>query len=177
MKSWLLTFYSRNQFLQSVQILSRQEHWTLIPITSFDCEKVDGILHLPKRSFSFSVVAFFMAMFGIALGFSMQWYSATIDTPLNIGGRPLNSWPAFIPVTFILMVLCAALGVFGFFFFRLKLPWPSHPLFFAKSYNLSKKHYQILLQSKSLNQNHDSSVALATLSALLNSVYEVEELP
>ena len=62
-------------------------------------------------------------------GYFMQWYSMTVDYPYNIGGRPFHSWPMFIPVTFELTVLCAALaGVFGMLFLN-GLPRFHHPIF------------------------------------------------
>ena len=42
----------------------------------------------------------------------LQWYSAVVDYPINAGGRPLHSWPSFIPATFELAVLGAALAAF-----------------------------------------------------------------
>lgn len=62
-------------------------------------------------------------------GFGLQWWVHTQAYPLNIGGRPLNSWPSFIIITFELTVLFAGItAVVGMLTLN-GLPQPYHPIF------------------------------------------------
>ena len=78
-------------------------------------------------------------LIGCASGFGLAYWVSAIAYPLNIGGRPLNSWPAFIPVTFETTVLFAAFGaVFGMLALN-RLPMPYHPIFNAPRFALATR--------------------------------------
>jgi Protein of unknown function (DUF3341) len=77
---------------------------------------------------------------GAAIGYFIQWYSAVIDYPLNVGGRPLNSWPAFILVTFELAMLGAALAAVVGMLLLNGLPRLSHPVFNARDFDLATRN-------------------------------------
>jgi hypothetical protein len=70
----------------------------------------------------------------------LQWYSAVIDYPIDSGGRPLHSWPAFIPATFEITVLGAALACFLGMLLMNGLPRLNHPIFNAHDFDLASRN-------------------------------------
>jgi hypothetical protein len=68
-------------------------------------------------------------------GFFLQWYSAVVSYPLNIGGRPLDSWPEFIPVTCETTVLFAAVTAVAAMLAGNGLPRLRHPVFDAPHFD------------------------------------------
>jgi hypothetical protein len=66
---------------------------------------------------------------GGTAGFALQYWTTVIDYPLNVGGRPLFSWPSFVPVVFEMTVLFAALSAVLGMLAMNGLPQPHHPLF------------------------------------------------
>lgn len=106
-------------------------------------QNMDGFSPVPVHGLSEALgqpytrlpwAVFTCGLLGGAGAYALQYWTSAIDYPLNIGGRPLHSWPSFIPVTFEVTVLLAAFAaVFGLFF-ACRLPRPHHALFNAEGF-------------------------------------------
>jgi len=77
---------------------------------------------------------------GGCTGYLMQYWMAAVDYPLNIGGKPPHSWPAFIVITFEMTILFAGISaVLGMLALN-GLPMPYHPVFNVPRFALSTRN-------------------------------------
>jgi Protein of unknown function (DUF3341) len=121
------------------------------------------------RGFRANLVALITLIGGIGggcTGFGLQYWVAAITYPQNIGGRPLNSWPAFIPVTFELTVLGAATFAVISMLALNKLPQPYHPVFNVERFaQASTDKFFLCIEAR------DAKFNLLETSKLLQSLH------
>ena len=111
-------------------------------------EGLDEAMQLSKSPVS--LIVLIAALTGAITGYCLQYYAAAMDFPINVGGRPLNSWVSFIPITFELTVLFACLSSLAFGILGLNgLPQPYHPVFNVPQFGrASRDRFFVCIESK-----------------------------
>jgi len=124
---------------------------------------------------SLPLIVFIGGLIGGLSGFFMQYWIEVIDYPINVGGKPTNSWPAFIPITFEMTVLFAAFSaVLGMLILN-KLPQPYHPVFNLPNFALATRdRFFLAIEANDAKFNHAEVVdLLKSLNAVAVTDVEV----
>ena len=113
----------------------------------FPIEGLADALEFKRTWISFVVLG--GGISGLVGGLGLQIWTMAIDYPINVGGRPLISWPMFIPVAFETTILAAAIGaVFGMLALN-GLPMPYHPVFHVPHFEFaSQDRFFLAIESK-----------------------------
>jgi Alternative complex III, ActD subunit len=129
----------------------------------YPCEEMADAMDAHRSWLPFIVLG--GGITGALTGWALQWITATQVYPMNIGGRPDNSWPAFIVVIFECTILFAAFAtVLGMFALN-RLPQPHHPLFGVESFKrASQDRYFLYVESK--DPRFDTEQTLAFMESL-----------
>ena len=115
-----------------------QGYRTLDAYTPFPIEELNEALDLHRNRLP--LIVLIGGIIGGLTGYLMQYYIAVIHYPLNVGGRPLHSWPAFIIVTFEMTILFAGISaVLGMLALN-GLPMPYHPVFNVPRFALASRN-------------------------------------
>ena len=165
-------FSTAEDLIEATERVHAEGYRKLDAYSPFPLEGIAELVHEHRGRLSRLVLI--GGIVGAIVGFAMQYYVTVIDYPLNIGGRPLNSWPSYIPITFELTILFAAfsavLGMLGLN----GLPEPYHPVFNVERFAMaSRDRFFLVIESK--DPRFDQTETRKLLEKLHPSgVFEVE---
>jgi hypothetical protein len=111
-------------------------------------------------------IAFVAGLTGAAIQYGSQYWMNAVDYPINVGGRPLDSWPAFIPSTLIVAILWAGLATLLGLLLILRLPRLHHPVFAMEGFERASedRFFLCILGDDPLFESGDAYAFLQTLS-------------
>ena len=116
---------------------------------------------------------FIGGLVGGCFGFALQFWVHVIHYPINSGGKPLNSWPAFIPITFECTILGAALTTVFAMLILSGLPMPYHPVFNVPRFTLASRD-RFFLMIRTIDPRYDDVKTRELLKSLdAHEIYEV----
>jgi hypothetical protein len=165
-------FENPNDLLRAVRAARQDGYRKMDAYTPFPIEDLAEALEFRRTRVPLLILL--GGLLGCIGGFSMQYWCAAVSYPINVGGRPFNSWPLFIPVTFELTILGAALtAVVGMLALN-GLPMPYHPVFNVPRFALASRD-RFFLCIEAIDPRFDRNITREFLTGL--QPREVSEVP
>ena len=131
-------FATADELLAAARSLRAAGYRHLEAYSPFEIEGLADAIGFERDNVS--LYTFIGALAGGIGGYFMQWYSAVVDYPVNIAGRPFNSWPMFVPVTFEMAVLFGAFAAVIAGLGGSGLPKLRHPVFNVPDFDLATRN-------------------------------------
>ena len=125
-------FESANDLVHAADAVRKAGYTRTDAYSPFPIPEIDHALGIKNSKLPFVILA--GGLTGCFGGFFMQWFANTTHYPLNIGGRPMNSWPMFIPITFEMTILLSSLTAVLSLAIANGLPTLYHPVFNVPSF-------------------------------------------
>jgi len=122
----------------------------------FPIEELNDVLHLHRNRLPFIVLI--GGVTGLLGGYLLQYYITVVYYPINIAGRPLHSWPAYIIITFEMTILFAAIFCVLGLLALCGLPMPYHPVFNVPRFALaSRNRFFLCIEATDPMFDHDQT--------------------
>ena len=131
-------FDNPTALVNAARVAREKGYRKLDAYSPFPIEELSEVLDLHKNRLPLIVLA--GGIVGGIVGYLMQYYVTVWDFPINIGGRPLHSWPAYIIITFELTILLAAISAVMGLLALCGLPMLYHPAFNVPRFALASRN-------------------------------------
>ena len=131
-------FETPGELVSAVKAVRAQGYKKMDAYSPFAIEELIDAMHLHKNRLPLIVLT--GGIIGGIVGYLLQYYVTVWDFPINIGGRPLHSWPSYIVITFEMTILFAALSAVLGFMGLCGLPMPYHPVFNVPGFGAASRN-------------------------------------
>jgi hypothetical protein len=130
-------FENASRLVSAAREVRRRGYQKFEAYSPFPIEELSEAMRLPKNKLP--LIVLLGGILGGLTGYLMQYWITVWYFPINVGGRPLHSWPAYIVITFELTVLFASLSAFFGTLALCGFPMPYHPVFNVERFALASR--------------------------------------
>src|SRR3954465_1686873 len=149
-------FDNPTALVNAARVARERGYRKLDAYSPFPIEELSDALHLHHNKLP--LIVLLGGIIGGLAGYFLQYYVTVIDYPINIGGRPLHSWPAYIIITFEMTILFASLAAVLGLLGLCGLPMPYHPTFNVPRFaQASRNRFFLCIESTDPLFDHDKT--------------------